>query len=187
MAYISSIRDNNYSIDTSEDDQQRKITLDSAILNIDWRQIAPLSADEKGQTTQGGRYSLLIQGQSYEIFARRLNKLDEQEGQTYEVLFADQHFEVHVEDERERALLGSLKGAHEAGEVKVRAPMPGLVLNILKVAGEKVERGETVAILEAMKMENDLATPRGGIVKEILVSQGQTVNQGDILVVIVGD
>jgi biotin carboxyl carrier protein len=65
--------------------------------------------------------------------------------------------------------------------------MPGLVLNIVKAAGEKVERGETVAVLEAMKMENDLATPHGGTVKEVLVSKGQTVNQGDVLVVISGE
>lgn len=187
MAYISSIHEQTYTIDISEDGQQRQFVLDGTTHAIDWRQIAPLATDATGHAAQGGRYTLLIQGQSYEVFARRLDVPDEQEGVLYEILIAGQRFEVRVEDERERALLGSLKGAHEVGEIKVRAPMPGLVLNILKAAGERAERGETVAVLEAMKMENDLATPHGGTVKEILASKGQTVNQGDILVVITGD
>ncbi|HEY3993433.1 MAG TPA: biotin/lipoyl-containing protein [Ktedonobacteraceae bacterium] len=186
MAYIADIHDTTYTIETGTNGQSRQIAFEGATHEIDWRQIAPLAADAQGHIAQGGRYTLLIQGRSYEIFARRLATLDEQEGTTYEILLAGQRFEVHVEDERERTLLGSLKGAHEGGEIKVRAPMPGLVLAIPKAAGESVERGETVAVLEAMKMENDLTTPHGGTIKEVFVSQGQTVNQGDILLVIIG-
>lgn len=187
MAYISSIHETSYTVETEENGQQRQIVFDGVARQIDWRQIAPLAGDEKGQTAQGGRYMLLIENQSYEVFARRLNKPDETEGITYELHIGDQRFEVHVENERERALIGSLKSARETGEIKVRAPMPGLVLNVVKAVGEKVERGETVAILEAMKMENDLSTPHEGTVKEVLVNKGQTVNQGDVLVVIAGE
>lgn len=186
MAYIVNIGEKNYTVVTEENGQQRQVSLDGVEQQIDWRRIAPLAADTQGQIAQGGRYTLLIDGQSHEIFARRLNKPDETEGVTYEITVAGQRFEVRAEDERERALLGSLKAAHETGEIKVRAPMPGLVLNVVKAAGETVERGETVVILEAMKMENDLATPHGGTVKEVLVSKGQTVNQGDVLVIITG-
>ena len=182
MAAISSIRDKSYNIEVSANGPRRQITLDGSPHEIDWRRIAPLATD-----AQGGRYSLLIEGRSYEIFARLLDKPDETAGITYEILLAGQRFEVHVEDERQRALLGSLKGSHEVGEIKVRAPMPGLVLAVLKAEGDPVERGETVATLEAMKMENDLTTPHGGIVKEVLTSKGQTVNQGDILLVITGN
>ena len=184
MAYISSIHNNTYRIETSTNGQEHQVVLDGTPQNIDWQQISPLATDAQGHIVQGGRYTLLLQGRSYEVFARRLDQLDEQEGTTYEILLAGQRFEVHVEDEREHTLLGSLKGTHEVGEIKVRAPMPGLVLIIAKAVGETVERGETVAVLEAMKMENDLTTPHGGIVKEVLVSKGQTVNQGDILLVI---
>jgi biotin carboxyl carrier protein len=187
MAFISSIHENNYTIETSVNGQPRQVVLDGTTQEIDWQRIAPLTTDAQGHTGQGGRYTLLIQGRSYEIFARRLVQPDEPEGMTYEILLAGQRFEVHVEDERARALLGSLKSSHEVGEIKVRAPMPGLVLNIVKSAGETVERGETVAVLEAMKMENDLTTPHDGTIKEVLVSKGQTVNQGDILLVIIGN
>ena len=88
-----------------------------------------------------------------------------------------------VEDEREKALAGSVKAAH-TGEARVYAPMPGLVLGVPVEMGASVTLGQTVVVLEAMKMENDLAAPRAGTIKEIKVSKGQTVNQGDVLVVI---
>lgn len=65
--------------------------------------------------------------------------------------------------------------------------MPGLVIGVPIEPGATVTRGQTVIVLEAMKMENDLAAPRSGIIKEIKVNQGQTVNQGDILVTIAGE
>src|SRR6266576_4284909 len=132
------------------------------------------------QSSVGGQYSLLIAGKSYEILARRVTKPDVT-GYRYEVLVAGQRFEIAVEDEREKALTGSIHSAHESGEALVRAPMPGLVLGLPMEPGANVERGQTVAILEAMKMENDLASPITGKVKEIRVNKGQTVNQGDVL------
>jgi biotin carboxyl carrier protein len=62
--------------------------------------------------------------------------------------------------------------------------MPGLVLGIPLDAGAAVARGQAVVVLEAMKMENDLPSPIAGTIKEVRVSKGQTVNQGDVLVVI---
>jgi biotin carboxyl carrier protein len=65
--------------------------------------------------------------------------------------------------------------------------MPGLVIGVPVEIGSNVTQGQTVVVLEAMKMENDLAAPRAGTIKEIKVSKGQTVNQGDVLVVISGE
>ncbi len=185
MSYISTINDQSYTVVTGTENQ-REITIDGHALNIDWRQLAPLAADAKGKIGVGGRYSLLIDGRSYEVDAREINKPDAG-GSWYEVVVAGQRFEVHVEDEREKALSGAIKGAHESGAATVRAPMPGLVLGVPFEAGAKVERGQTVVILEAMKMENDLASPISGIVKEVKVTRGQTVNQGDALVVVAGE
>lgn len=186
MPYISTINNQAHSIDTGEEEQQRSVTIDGQAYEIDWQQLAPLAADERGQAVPGGRYSLLINGHSYEVYARQVMKPDTG-GYFYEIFLAGQRFEVHVEDEREKALAGSIKSAYESGEASVRAPMPGLVLSIPLEAGAKVERGQTVAILEAMKMENDLAAPISGTIKEIRVTKGQTVNQGDVLVVVTGE
>lgn len=187
MPYIASVNDQSYSVDTGENKHQREIHIDGAIQSIDWRQIAPLAADSKGAidwaSSEGGQYSLIIEGKSYQVFARRLNASEEKDGHTFEIEFAGQRFEVRVEDERERSIKGSL-AAHEAGQASVRAPMPGLVLGIPLQVGDSVARGQTVVILEAMKMENDLPSPIAGKIKEVRVNQGQTVNQGDVLVVI---
>jgi len=186
MAYISTVHDKAYTIHMGEEGYQKEISIEGVQHSFDWRQIAALAADARGQSNIGGRYSLLIAGKSYEVFARRINKPGEK-GTRYEILVAGQRFEVEVEDEREKALSGSLQPAHESSEAMVRAPMPGLVLGLPMEPGAKVARGQTVVILEAMKMENDLASPINGTVKVVKVSKGQTVNQGDVLVVVAGD
>ena len=183
MAYIASIADHSYIIDTGENSPQREIKINDKKFAIDWRQIATLVTSPQSQSNVGGRYSLLIGGKSYEILAHRVSKPDET-GYRYEIVLAGQRFEITVEDERENMLKGSIHRAHETGEAMVRAPMPGLVLGLPMEAGSNVERGQTVVILEAMKMENDLASPITGKIKEIKVSKGQTVNQDDILVVV---
>jgi biotin carboxyl carrier protein len=186
MSYISSVGEKTYRVDTGENSPQRDISIDGMRHSIDWRQIAALAADTKEQSSVGGRFSLLIGEKSYEVFARRINRPDGK-GYSYEIVVAGQRFEVDVEDEREKALTGSIQAAHETGEAMVRAPMPGLVLGIPIETGANVERGQTVVVLEAMKMENDLASPIAGTVKEVRVSKGQTVNQGDVLVVVAAE
>jgi len=70
-----------------------------------------------------------------------------------------------------------------AGDV-VRAPLPGLVVGVKVEAGQQVNKGDVVLVLEAMKMENDIVAAVSGTVKEILVAKGAAVSLGDALVVI---
>jgi len=140
MPYISTIDNQAYTVNAGEEGHHRTITIDGQSYDIDWQQLAPLAADAKGQVASGGRYSLLIGGKSYEVYARQLTKPDNP-GNYYEIFLAGQRFEVHVEDEREKALTGSIKSARESGEASVRAPMPGLVLGIPLEVGAQVERG----------------------------------------------
>ena len=74
-------------------------------------------------------------------------------------------------------------------EVKVKgsgqsidAPMPGTIVNIMVSNGDKVKKGQVIAILEAMKMENEIVAPIDGTVVSIDVEKGQNVNLGDSLV-----
>ena len=66
-------------------------------------------------------------------------------------------------------------------KVEIKAPMPGLIIKIKKSIGESINEGESILILEAMKMENDLKAPVSGVVKEISVAEGSAVEKGDIL------
>ena len=70
-----------------------------------------------------------------------------------------------------------------AGEV-VKSPMPGNILKINVTVGQNVNEGDTLLVLEAMKMENEIAAPKAGTVAQIIVSKGAVVETGAPLVVI---
>lgn len=66
----------------------------------------------------------------------------------------------------------------------IKAPMPGIILDIKVAAASKVKKGDVIFILEAMKMENEITAPSDGNIIQILTAKGSTVNTGDILAVI---
>ncbi len=70
------------------------------------------------------------------------------------------------------------------GRVELKAMMPGRVVNVLVKAGDEVALDQGIVVVEAMKMENELKTPKAGKVMEIKVSVGQAVEKGEILAVI---
>ena len=72
------------------------------------------------------------------------------------------------------------KAAHAINEIK--APMPGLIREVLVVPGQSVEAGDPVVILEAMKMENTIRSPGAGVVAKVPVDQGKAVEKGQVLV-----
>ena len=71
-----------------------------------------------------------------------------------------------------------------AGAETVKAPMPGKILSVAVSAGQQVKKGETLLILEAMKMQNEIAAPHDATVTEVRVSANQTVATGDDMVVL---
>ncbi len=72
--------------------------------------------------------------------------------------------------------------AGEAGGATLSAPMPGVILEIFVKAGDVVERGQRIAVLDAMKMHNLIRAPRAATVREVCVEAGQAVGHGDALV-----
>jgi len=74
--------------------------------------------------------------------------------------------------------------APAAGAETVKAPMPGKILSVAVSAGQAVKKGETLLILEAMKMQNEIAAPHDAVVSEVRVSANQTVSTGDDMVVL---
>ena len=75
-------------------------------------------------------------------------------------------------------------GGGAAGSGKVTVPMQGTIVKVLVEVGQAVEAGQPVCVLEAMKMENNIAADKSGTVTEIKVSPGQSVGSGDVIVVI---
>ena len=72
-------------------------------------------------------------------------------------------------------------GAHDQGSAQIIAPMPGKVVRLLVEVGAHVEAGAGVIVVEAMKMQNEMKSPKAGVVISLNASPGTTVNAGDVL------
>jgi biotin carboxyl carrier protein len=121
-------------------------------------------------------YSVIMNSTSHEVV------VEERDGM-YEVLMGGRMYSGTVMDERAQ-LMKSRRGGLEAdsGEISIKAPMPGLIVAIPVSEGQTVHAGQTLIILESMKMQNELKAPRDGIVQRISVQQGETVEQKRVLV-----
>ena len=123
-------------------------------------------------------YSLLMDNTSWEALVER-------SGDEYRVLIEGGLHVVTVQDERTRKMAKAGDGsAALVGDAIIKAPMPGLVRGVSVAVGDAVKARQGIVILEAMKMENELRTPRAGVVKEIRVKPGEKVEKGQALVVV---
>ena len=75
-----------------------------------------------------------------------------------------------------------INGSNRSIVKQVKAPMPGLILSINVVEGEKVKMGNAILVLEAMKMENIIKSPCDGVIKKVGVSEGDSVEKNQVLV-----
>ncbi|MBB6681472.1 biotin/lipoyl-binding protein [Aequorivita sp. 609] len=71
---------------------------------------------------------------------------------------------------------------NDSFEDEIHAPMPGIILEVNVAEGDKVKKGDSLCVLEAMKMENTLTASRDGIVKTVNVAKGDTVDKGKLLI-----
>lgn len=190
MRYVATMGERQHTVVLEENGHERHVELNGRELHVDWRTVgAGQSALAAAQEQVAEHFSVLAGDHSYEAYVRVVDDPDAGEGSgglSFEVTIAGRPYVVRVRDERSQALARIAGGAHVAGDAAIRAPMPGLVSNVIAAEGDEVKRGQTIVVLEAMKMENDLTAPRAGIVKALRVTKGQTVNQGETLA-IVGD
>jgi biotin carboxyl carrier protein len=119
-----------------------------------------------------GRWSVLIEGRSYAVTLLGAG----------EVSVNGRVFQVEVFDPR--GLRGRRTAAEGSGPQTVAALMPGRVIRVLVETGQEVEAGQGLVVVEAMKMQNEMKSPRAGRVVEVRSAAGATVSAGDILVVI---
>ncbi|MEO8028477.1 MAG: biotin/lipoyl-containing protein [Bryobacteraceae bacterium] len=120
---------------------------------------------------QPGVYSVLANGRSYDV---------RMAGQT--VHLCGHAIDVEVRDPREWSASNSSAGGQ--GRQQIVAPMPGKVVRILVAVGDVVEAGQGLIVVEAMKMQNEMKSPKSGTVLEIKTTEGATVAAGDVLAII---
>jgi biotin carboxyl carrier protein len=120
--------------------------------------------------------SLLIAGDAYEI------KREQTSADTC-LWVGNAGFAVELRDPR--SLRSRQKAAaDEKGPRKIVAPMPGRIVRVLVTENSQVEAGQGILVVEAMKMQNEIKSPKKGIVKKISATAGAAVNPGDVLAII---
>ena len=122
----------------------------------------------------GEVYSLIVNGRSYEVRV-------EQTGSGVEVTHHGITLPVEVRHPLEKFVQATMRAAGRSAGETVVAPMPGVVVAIRVRPGDRVEPGQAVAVVEAMKMQNELLAQRGGVVSEVLVAERATVGAGQVL------
>ncbi len=145
-----------------------------------------------------GHYELSVDGQTIQVDAaksgptiysiiedgRQFEAMVEEKGaHGFDVLIAGQLLHLEALDERTRLLAGSASPIAE-GKQTVEAEMPGKVVKVNVAQGAEVTEGQGVVILEAMKMENEIPSPIAGVVTELGVNEGETVEGGALLFVV---
>ncbi|HEY9561444.1 MAG TPA: biotin/lipoyl-containing protein, partial [Anseongella sp.] len=124
-----------------------------------------------------GCFHVLLNNRSFNVEVVRLEAKSGQlkvNGRLYSFSARD-HYDELLE---KLGMAGS--AAHQVNDL--RAPMPGLVLRTLVTAGQTVEKGDNLLVLEAMKMENIIKSPGEGTVEELLVQPGESVEKNQILI-----
>lgn len=124
-------------------------------------------------STQEGVLSIILDGKSYEV-------KQESTATDFNIVVGGFRFPAEVRDPRS---LRSRRAADAGSEgvKKIVAPMPGKVVRILAQPGTAVEHGQGVIVIEAMKMQNELKSPKKGIVKKLAVREGAAVEAGQSL------
>jgi biotin carboxyl carrier protein len=105
------------------------------------------------------------------------------EKEVFDVSIRGRNHAVTIVDPK-RLRSGQNSDRHHHGVAEIRAQMPGKVVRVHTEAGEPVEKGAGVIVVEAMKMQNEMKSPRDGVIVSINVRAGDTVNAGDVLAVI---
>lgn len=142
-----------------------EILINNHALDLD-----PASAD--AIEVEPGIYSILLDGHSYEV------KLEPSEDGAYATV--DGHrYQVQVRDPRRlpraRAALST------AGRQRISSPMPGKVVRVLVATGDEVAAGQGLLVVEAMKMQNEIRSPKAGRIVSLGASEGAAVSGGETL------
>lgn len=119
--------------------------------------------------------SLRIGNKAYEVKCERVAS------ETH-IWVGSRRFAPEVRDPRSLRSRG--RSVDEHGPKKLTAPMPGKVVRILLPQGSEVEAGAGVLVVEAMKMQNEVKSPKKGTIQKIVVSEGAAVNAGDVLAIV---
>ena len=164
MKYITIINNQQFEVEIQRDGS---VLVNGKRHEVDWLEL-PESL-----------YSMIKDNKSIEF------AIDENQNTT-NVLLEGRLYEVQVLDQRAVMMLNR-RGGLKLDSGEVYAPMPGLIVDVRVNVGDEVAEGDTIVILESMKMQNELKAPRAGTVQTIQCNKGDTVDKNALLIIIGGD
>jgi len=164
MKYVATVADESRLVTVTGADGRYRVALGDEVWEVDAR------------LTARGIYSLLIDGVSYVA-----DVLDRDGACVVEV--GGEWYEIGVEEQTRHIIRTRGGAAGGPGSRTLSAPLPGKISRVIVRPGEAVQAGDTLLVIEAMKMENEFKAAGPGTVAEVRVEAGQTVNAGDVLIV----
>jgi len=165
MKYVTTIAEREFVIEILDD---HHVALNGVVYVVDFESVSERTV-----------YSLLVNNQSFEG-----SVYSSEEG--WQVLLHGSQYVLQVEDEREKRLRASMGGTlPENIDFHLRAPMPGLVVAVPISEGQVVQKGDLLIILESMKMQNELISPRPGTISRVRVKPGDSVEHKETLLSVV--
>jgi biotin carboxyl carrier protein len=156
-------------VNVTRDGSSYRVDMDGRLLSVDARNFGDKDA-----------FSLLIDNKSYLVEAAPVKP----ERGEYFARVMGRHYDVDVLDELMVAVRDAETARQHTGAYILRAPMPGLVVQVRVEPGARVAAGEPVVVMEAMKMRNELASDVAGVVTSVSVTEGDKVDSQTTLVVI---
>ena len=126
-----------------------------------------------------GVYSILHNGNSYNV-----ELIDTESSKKYNVNTWARSFDVEIIDAETKYLHNRLQGQEHEGENEISSPMPGKIVKIPVAVGDQVTSGQTLIVVEAMKMQSEFKAKADRVVKSIQVKEGDTVNAHQVMLIL---
>lgn len=161
MRFLVSIGGKNHDLELTRAQDAWECRINGRPVKIDVQVVSP------------GVLSLLQDGKSYTV----------RQGVNGSIVVGEHSYEVSIADPRSWRSR-QLASAGTAGPQRLTASMPGKVVRVLTTPGAHVKAGQGIVVIEAMKMQNELRSPRDGKVSAILVPEGKAVNAGEVVAVV---
>jgi biotin carboxyl carrier protein len=164
MLYDVTIDGKNFRLDLQQVEKRWQCRLDDHEIQID------------AVLTRRNVLSILIEGKAYEVKRERI-------ATDLHLWIGSTRYIAEVRDPR--SFQGrKRKAGDDKGPQRLLAPMPGKVVRVLLTESSPVEAGQSILVVEAMKMQNDIKSPKKGIVQKIVAGEGTPVNAGDVLAIV---
>lgn len=154
--------DHDCEVSTEEKEGRLRVIVDGRLYNLEV------------QKPEDNSYLMFNDSRVYDI------RVEHKSHDNFEVKLNRRPFLISIVDPR-RLRTDENTDRHHQGPIEIAAQMPGKVVRVLVEPGARVEKGTGIVVVEAMKMQNEIKTPRAGTVISVNVSAGNTVNAGEVL------